>query len=63
MSRTCFINRVSDEALAWPDRRDDDPPRDHPYRAATWLLGRHPRLAHLAARIRSVIFVDERTAN
>jgi hypothetical protein len=29
----------------WPDTTPDDPPADHPYRAVTWLLGRHPRLA------------------
>jgi hypothetical protein len=42
----------------WPDTSHDQPPRDHPYRTATWLLGRHPRLARLAARIPGVIGVD-----
>lgn len=42
----------------WPDTSAEDPPRDHPYRAAAWLLGRHPRLAHLTARIHGVIYID-----
>lgn len=43
----------------WPNTTTVDPPRDHPYRAATWLLGRHPRLARLAGRIHGVIYIDD----
>jgi hypothetical protein len=42
----------------WPDTSHDQRPRDHPYRSATGLLGRHPRLARLAARIPGVVEVD-----
>jgi hypothetical protein len=44
---------------AWPDTRDVPPPSDHLYRSATWLLGRHPRLARLAARIRGVVVIED----
>ncbi len=44
---------------AWPDTRDVPPPVDRPYRSATWLLGRHPRLARLAARIRGVVAIED----
>jgi hypothetical protein len=43
---------------AWPDTTHTGPSTDHPYQSATWLLGRHPRLARLAARITGVIQVD-----
>jgi hypothetical protein len=43
----------------WPDTIHDDPPRDHPSRSATWLLGRHPRLAQLAAWTTGVIYIDD----
>lgn len=39
----------------WPDTTNVEPLADHLYRSATWLLGRHPRLAELAARITGVI--------
>jgi hypothetical protein len=45
---------------AWPSTRDVPPPTDHLYRSATWLLGRHPRLALLAARIRGVVAIEDR---
>jgi hypothetical protein len=45
--------------ITWPDTSADHPSRDHPYRSAIWLLGRHPRLARLAARICGVVYVDE----
>lgn len=45
--------------LTWPDTSHDDPPADHLYKTATWLLGRHPRLATLAARIPGLVYVDE----
>ncbi len=44
---------------AWPSTRDVSPPTDHLYRSATWLLGRHPRLALLAARIRGVVVIED----
>ena len=44
---------------AWPNTRDVSPPTDHLYRSATWLLGRHPRLALLAARIRGVVVIED----
>ena len=44
---------------AWPNTRDVPPPTDHLYRSATWLLGRHPRLALLAARIRGVVVIED----
>lgn len=44
---------------AWPNTRDVSPPTDHLYRSATWLLGRHPRLARLAARIRGVVVIED----
>ena len=44
---------------AWPNTRDVPPPPDHLYRSATWLLGRHPRLALLAARIRGVVAIED----
>lgn len=43
----------------WPDTRRVDPPADHLYRSATWLLGRHPRLVHLAARVSGVVTVED----
>jgi hypothetical protein len=43
---------------AWPNARDEPPPTDHLYRSATWLLGRHPRLAQLAARIPGVVAIE-----
>lgn len=42
----------------WPATHDDEPPQDHAYRSATWLLGRHPMLARLADRA-GVVYVDE----
>jgi len=44
---------------AWPNTRDVPPPTDHLYRSATWLLGRHHRLALLAARIRGVVAIED----
>jgi hypothetical protein len=44
---------------AWPNTRDVSPPTDHLYRSATWLLGRHPRLALLAARISGVVVIED----
>lgn len=45
--------------LIWPDtNRQAEPPVDHPYAAATWLLGRHQTLASLAERIPGAVTVD-----
>jgi hypothetical protein len=46
------------DRAVWPDTGDQDPPRRHRYAAATWLLGRHPQLARLAARIPGLIGAD-----
>lgn len=43
----------------WPDTRGVEPPADHLYRSATWLLGRHPLLAHLVARISGVVIIED----
>lgn len=43
----------------WPDTSTVDAPTDGLYRSATWLLGRHPRLARLAARIEGVVGVED----
>lgn len=45
--------------MLWPDTRRVDPPADHLYRSATWLLGRHPRLAQLAARVAGVVTIED----
>lgn len=45
--------------VEWPDTTAVPAPVDHLYRSATWLLGRHPRLATLAARIRDVVDVED----
>jgi hypothetical protein len=44
---------------AWPNTRDAPPPTDYLYRSAMWLLGRHPRLCRLAARIRGVVAIED----
>ena len=43
----------------WPDTTHDEPPADQLYRSATWLLGRHRRLAQLTGRIAGAGQVDE----
>ena len=43
----------------WPDTTGELPPADHPYASATWLLGRHPYLGRLAARISGVVEIDD----
>lgn len=47
-----------DSLTDWPDTSDDIVPSDNPYRAATWLLGRHRQLAELAARCPGVVEYD-----
>ncbi len=42
-----------------PDTRDTATPTDHLYKSATLLLGRHPRLAQLAARISGVVAIED----
>lgn len=45
---------------AWPDTTNQQsPPIGDTYRASLWLLGRHPRLAVLAARVDNVVFIDD----
>lgn len=46
-------------APSWPDTLQQQPPVDHPYRCATWLIGRYPRLARLAERIRGVVEIAD----
>lgn len=41
--------------LIWPDTTNAEPPGDHLYRSALWLLGRHPKLAELAERVPGVV--------
>jgi hypothetical protein len=43
----------------WADTHNTTAPTGHLYRSATWLLGRHPRLTQLAARIHGVIAIDD----
>ncbi|HEY2043681.1 MAG TPA: hypothetical protein VGH11_13460 [Jatrophihabitans sp.] len=45
-------------AATWPNTSEQEPPVDHPYASAVWLLGRHPQLAQLAARF-GVVDQDE----
>lgn len=44
---------------AWPDTTRLPAPRENLYQSATWLLGRHPRLARLVDRVRGVVQPDE----
>lgn len=44
--------------VTWPDTRHTEPPADHLYASATWLLGRHPTLGALAQRVPGVVTVD-----
>lgn len=60
VSETITDDQPRELGTLWPDTTSADLPRDHPYRAATWLLGRHPRLAALAARVCDVVYVDRR---
>jgi hypothetical protein len=45
---------MSLESLCWPDTIGQPAPVNHPYRSALWLLGRHPQLAVLVARVPAV---------
>lgn len=57
------INRASHgltSSMTWPDTSgQDQPPRDHLYASATWLLGRHPMLARLVQRVPGAVVTDE----
>lgn len=44
---------------AWPDTFNTPAPVDNNYRAALWLLGRHPRLADLMDRVPGVVSVED----
>jgi hypothetical protein len=45
---------------AWPDTHNVGVgPCDHLHKSATWLLGRHPPLAQLAARNSGVVAIDD----
>jgi hypothetical protein len=47
-------------AVLWPDTTGhDQPPTNHLYASAAWLLGRHPALAALAQRIPGVVTLDD----
>jgi hypothetical protein len=47
---------TSTQRATWPDTSDvPPPPADHLYRSATWLLGRHPKLAELVAWIPNIV--------
>lgn len=46
-------------ALDWPDTTHQDPPRDHHWASAMWLIGRHPHLARLVERVPGAAVVDE----
>lgn len=50
---------MTSQLTEWPDTRDTATPTDHLYKSATWLLGRHPRLARLAARISGVVTIQD----
>lgn len=43
------------KTLTWPDTTGMAAPGDHLYASATWLLGRHPKLAELAERVPGVV--------
>jgi len=45
--------------MNWPDTVGQDPPADHLYLSATWLLGRYPQLARLVERVPGVVEIGE----
>jgi hypothetical protein len=49
---------VTESLTAWPDTSGAEPPGDNPWRSAVWLLGRHPQLARIAARVPGVVSRD-----
>src|SRR5262249_31195915 len=50
---------VRDRFSGWTDVLPEEPPVDDRHGSAMWLLGRHPRLAHLAGRIAGVVEVAD----
>jgi hypothetical protein len=50
--------RRRETRVRWPDTTDTDPPGDHPYASAVWLLGRHPMLTFLLLRVPGVLTTD-----
>ncbi|GAA1707612.1 hypothetical protein [Fodinicola feengrottensis] len=47
------------DLIAWPNTTAiPTPPAGHPYAAALWLLGRHPMLARLVARVPDLVSRD-----
>jgi hypothetical protein len=59
MSSTSAVPEGADTCAHWPATSSEEPPRDHSYSAAMWLLGRHPRLMRLAARIQGVVYIED----
>lgn len=49
---------MTDSLTDWPDTTDTEPPQGSSWRAAAWLLGRHPQLAQLATRVPGVVTRD-----
>ena len=43
--------KARDQFSGWTDVLPENPPTVDRYQSAMWLVGRHPRLARLAARI------------
>jgi hypothetical protein len=50
--------RRRETRVMWPDTTHTDPPGDHPYASAVWLLGRHRLLTFLLLRVPGVITTD-----
>ena len=42
-------------SVAWPNTSTQEPPAGNRYAAAAWLLGRHPHLATVVARVPGVV--------
>lgn len=52
------VVRRRETRVMWPDTTDTDPPGDHPYASAVWLLGRHRTLTFLLLRVPGVLTTD-----
>lgn len=50
---------MRDQFSGWTDVLPENPPTEGRHHSARWLVGRHPRLAHLAARITGVVEVAD----
>lgn len=57
-SATIARSSIATVTISWPDTRHEPPPTDHLYRSAAWLLGRHPQVAALAARVPGIVSTD-----